>query len=187
MNPFIKEKSKLSPSSPENMQFYLYLAMPLLLGILLGDGLGIDISQSAARYIGLLRFIQSAGIDIRTKSIIIVFYIIFAPCYWYYFFKYGKQANNLKSKTVTDILILIVLSLIMFLLAYVVIIIGLHEGVLNTPSRSIRFLLACSRWNISFAIYTGIIVWVGIACICGPLLGINELLLRLKNQSNYMK
>lgn len=177
--------SRASLFSSDSKQIYVYFVIPLLLGILLGDWLDIDISRIAAQHIGLLRFIQSAGIDIRTNSMIFILYLVFAPCYWQYYLKRRKSnpphPDQLKAKTATDLVILIILSLIMFLAAYVVIIMDYHEDALITPSRQIRLLLACSRWNISFAIYVGIIVWAGMGCIYASFLCINELLLRLKN------
>jgi hypothetical protein len=81
--------------------------MPILLGILLVDGLGIDISQMAAKQIGLLRFIKSAGIDISTNSMIIMLQLVFALFYWHSIVKHRKSPDSLSitTKTVTNIVI----------------------------------------------------------------------------------
>jgi hypothetical protein len=179
---YFKEESKFSLSSHENKHFYFYFFMPLVLGIFLGDGLGIDISQTTAKYIGLLRFIQSAGIDIRTKSMIFMLYLVFATCYWHSLFKHRKSPDPLKAKTVTDLVKMIALLLVGFLLAYAVIIIGFHQDALITPSRQIQFLLVCSRWDIAFAIYAGGLVWTMVLTLYFPLVITYELLVRLKNR-----
>ena len=175
-----------SPSHPENKMLFYYLVTPLLLGILLGDGLDIDMSSTAAQYVGLLRFIQTAGIDIRTKSMIFILYLAFAPCYWHYFFKRRKSnppsPDPVKIASASRLLVLIVGVLLMFLAAYALIFIGPHEDALITPDHQIRLLLACSKWNISFALFMGGIVWAGMASIYTTFLFINELLLRLKNR-----
>jgi hypothetical protein len=178
---FIKEKSKLPQISPNNKQFYLYFAMPILLGILLVDGLGMDISQMAAKQIGLLRFIQSAGIDISTKSMIIMLQLIFALFYWHSIVKHRKSpdSHSITTKTVTNIVILIVLLLVMFLVAYTVIIIGFHEDSLASPSLPIRFLLICSQWDISFAIYAGLLVLFMVFTLYFPFILIYGLLRHL--------
>lgn len=187
---FLKEEPNLSLFSSDNKQFYLYFVIPLLLGIVLADGLGIDISRTAAQHIGLLRFIQSAGIDIRTKSMIFILYLVFAPCYWHYFFRRRKSNSppsyRLKTASATDSVIMIVLLLVMGLAAYVVIIIGPHGDALITPSRPIRLLLACSQWNISFGIYVGVIVLALAMTLYTPFVIINELLLRLKNRASHI-
>jgi hypothetical protein len=183
---FARPDPRASLFSADNKQFYVYFVMPLLLGIVLGDWLGIDISRMAAQHIGLLRFIQSAGIDIRTKSMILIIYLVFAPCYCYSLFKHRKSPYPLKAKTVTDLVSLIIVALIMGLGTYGITIIGLHENALVTPSRPIRLLLACSRWNLSFAIYVGFLVWFLFMTIFFQFILINELLQRLKNRINHI-
>jgi hypothetical protein len=183
----IKEKLNLSMFSYENNLFYLYFIIPFLLGVLLGDYLGLDLSSIASRHIGLLRFIQSAGVDIRTKSIILTLYLIFAPCFWFLMYKYRKsnplQPNPLKTASIKRLLAMIAGMLLMSLMAYAIIFISPQKDALISPNRHIRFLLAWSRSDVSFAIFSGGIVWGGIlAALYAPLLFINELILRVKNK-----
>jgi len=187
VNQYIEEKSKSALFSQDNKQLYLYFIMPLLLGILLGDGLGIDISEITAKHIGLLRFIKSAGIDIRTKSLIFVLYLVFAPCHWYYFFKRRKSTPfftyRLKTTSVSHVLKLLLGAFLMGLAAYALIIIGPDEDKLIKPSRQIRLLLASSKWDVSFAIYIGLILWASTLMILFmPVMLINDLVLRLKHR-----
>lgn len=175
----------------ENKLFCFYFAIPLLVGILLGDYLGFDLSDAATRHIGLLRFIQSAGIDIHTKSVIFALYIVCAPCFWFFWFRHRQlnppQPDPLKALSNSRLLILIVGALLMGLVFFVVIFIGLHTDALITPDRQTRSLLAWSRWDVSFAFYAGGIIWAGVFCIFAVFGFINELMLRLKNRINKLR
>jgi hypothetical protein len=188
MNRLIKEESKLPLFQSENKLLIFYFLIPLLLGKLLGDGVGIDISQTATKYIGLLSFIQKAGIDIRSKSMIFVLYLVFAPCYWHCFFKLRKSipppANQLKTASVSRILALIVAVLFMGLGFSGLIFYGLHESHLITPDRRIRSLLFLSQGDISFSILSGAIVWVWAVALYAPFVFTKELLQRLKNRNS---
>ncbi|MGZ4969203.1 MAG: hypothetical protein ACXV8O_16610 [Methylobacter sp.] len=180
--------SPLSYSS--NKPIFFYLVIPLLFGILLGDWIGIDISTTAAQYIGLLRFIRNAGIDIHTKSMIFVLYLIFSPYAFYYFLNCRKaivlHSDPLKVASTSRLLILIVGSLLMILVFYALIFIGPHESYIAQPDRKIRSLIALSQWDISFAVFFGSMFFAGMAFVYAPFMLINELLLRLKKRMSHI-
>ncbi|WP_333878545.1 hypothetical protein [Methylobacter sp.] len=179
--------SVMSPLSySSNKPIFFYLVIPLLFGILLGDWLGIDISTPAAQHIGLLRFIQKAGIDIHTKSMIFVLYLIFSPYALYYFFNCRKtivlNSDPLKVASTSRLLILTLGTLLMILVFYALVFIGPHESYIAKPDRKIRSLIALSQWDISFAVFVGGMIFAGMASLYAPFMFINELLLRLKKR-----
>lgn len=171
---------------PGNKPLFFYLVVPLLFGILLGDWLGIDISSAAAQHIGLLMFLHNAGIDIHTKSMIFVLYLMSSPYALYYFFNCRKtivlNSDPLKVASTSRLLILTVGTLLMILVFYALIFIGPHESYIAKPDRKIRSLIVLSQWDISFAVFVGGMLFAGMASLYAPFMFINELLLRLKKR-----
>jgi len=191
MNQYIEEKSKSALFSQDNKQLYLYFIMPLLLGILLGDGLGIDISEITAKYIGILRFIKNAGIDIRTKSLIFILYLPFSLYYSYYIFNKIKlnppPTYQVKTASFNRIFKILIGSLFLSFGTYLLIIMGPDESALVKPSRYIRLILTCAKWDISFAVFSGSVVWGGGIFVYASFILSSELSIRLKNRPRSIK
>ena len=178
----IKKEAKSFGPSPglESRLLILYFGAPLVLGILLVDGLGVDISGFASRHIGLLRFIHSAGIDIRRNSMILLLYFPSALIYICYSCKYVWPPVLVEGQTAIHLAFSIVVFLSLSVVSYLIFFKGFPLSELDSPSFKIRALLDVSRRSFSFAAYVGLLVLGWGLFVLLSILCVKEFLRRLK-------
>ena len=182
MGQIIKKEIKMLGPSPrrEGRLLLFYFVAPWVLGVLLADGFGVDISGFASRHIGLLRFIYSAGIDIRANSIILLLYFPAALIYLYYSFKHVWLPLLLEKQTAIRLVVSIVVLSAFSVVAYLIFFKGFPSSALDSSSRSTRALLSASRRSFSFSAYVGLLILGWGIFASTSILSIKELLRRLK-------
>ncbi|OAI12770.1 MULTISPECIES: hypothetical protein [Methylomonas] len=177
-----RETQGFSLFSFENKLLYFYFVTPFIVAILLSDYAEIDISNIISKHIGLIRFIQVAGINVANKAMMFVTYCVFAIFYCACLHSY-RNKNNYKppfgEKSTPDLFSIIFLSLVSVFVMYLVTIVGFDESSLINPSRPIKLLLVFAKFDMSFAIYLGCLIYAGVTMLYLALIGIIEFFHRL--------
>lgn len=156
-----------------------YFVSPFVLGMLLGNILGLDVSEFMKEYFGVFRFLEAAGKDIQTKSMILLIALIFSPLVWVYLNRLPLDYNDVSTKKIFFLFILggAIMPAIFFFVAFI----GepsIH--VLNEPIRAEKlFFMSISR-DIPFGIFCPTIVMACIIFLFRLFTGIPALILRFK-------
>ncbi len=161
-----------------------YFVMPILIGIILSDIVGIDVSSVTQERIGLFRFLEDAGRNIQTKSMMFWVYLVFTPFAWLYFTEHRRRtptyAQYCLDKTSTSKMVFVVVaSLVFFIIGIFLFVIGLHHSAMINPSRATQALLSCSYWDISFGIFLGVLLMGMVSGLFGVFIGTKELVRRM--------
>ncbi len=161
-----------------------YFVMPILIGIILSDIVGIDVSSVTQERIGLFRFLEDAGRNIQTKSMMFWVYLVFTPFAWLYFTEHRRRtptyAQYCLDKTSTSKLTFVVIASIFVLIAGILLfVIGLQPSAITNPSRGTQVILGSSHWDISFGLFIGAVLVGLVSGLFGVFIGTKEIFNRI--------
>lgn len=160
-----------------------YFAIPIILGMLLSNILGLDASGFMKEYIGILRFLEATGEEIRTKSMILLVAFIFSPLAWLYLNqlqksnKAKKARNDMSAKSIFFSLIIggSIIGIMIFYLFFI------HEPSIQSieyPNRGMRLFTIIITSNILFSLFCSAIIMAFILAVLAVPLGIKELIVK---------
>lgn len=156
--------TRLTKFENANGIFIAYVILPFMAGQAISYF--IDLSDYIKEYIGILSFFQKAGVDIRSKSIIIALYVIFLP-YWIVrfhgsFVNRGVYPNNVKNLRVSKLLYIVFASALMFVFFCFIVFVGFPDSALIHPSSALKKLISASYFDVTFSIFFSFVVPYGI-------------------------
>lgn len=167
-----------------NMILSFYIVTPIVIGTILSDFIGIDISNVAREHIGLLRFLQDSGKDIQTKSMIFLMDLLLIPVAYIYMSEYRRRkpyAQKTLDETNTSKLLLLIFGALSILLAGLyMFMIGPNQSAPTSSSPGVRVILGSSHWDISFGIFSGFMLAGLVGMLLGAFIGTKEIIHRFK-------
>jgi hypothetical protein len=161
------------------IKLFIYIVcIPWLIGVLLANYLGVDISHVSAQYIGILYGLQKAGVNIQAKSIIFMEYLIILPVTSWYFYTFPK-INTLEKKSVEKLYKNENTAFQNFIGSFLSFILCLW--VLSDPLPG-KKLIGLIRWDFTFALVIISVLFIELISICALFSLMKNLLFFLKKQ-----
>ena len=142
---------KVRRTVPRRMVIY-YFSLPTIIGLFFGNIVGLDISDLVNHYVGILQFLEQAGIAIQIKSIILLAAIICSPlilAYIHYHLRNHPHETIARNAVHTEKILFILAIVGAIMVAGVFYILSIS----NTATGK-QFLLTAIGKDIPFGLFT---------------------------------
>ncbi len=163
-----------------------YFLIPIVIGMLLSDVFGLDISDFIKRYFGLFRAVEGIGKDIQTKSMIFFIAMILSPLVWLFLIR-GQSENPERTKKAMQrtstrklFFLVVVGAPIGFLVMLAVLIHETHLPDATSPLlRPDRIIVGMANFDVLFGLFSAGMLFAAIVALASMFSCTKELYLRL--------